>query len=115
MEDKTLQVESLIERTQQLGKTNIELLKLKGVDKASEAISSIASIWAVVVPGVFSFILLSIGVSVWIGDTIGALYLGFLIMAAFYALVAVTILICRIRWIKRPIRNLLIRQLLKKS
>lgn len=115
MEDKTLQVESLIEKTQQYGKTSIELLKLKGVDKASEAISSIASIWAVVVPVVFSFILLSIGLSIWIGDAIGEIYMGFFMVGAFYALVAVTIFLCRMRWIKRPLRNLIIRQLLKKT
>jgi Protein of unknown function (DUF1469). len=115
MEDKTLQVESLIEKTQQLGMTNLELLKLKGVDKASEAISSIASIWAVVVPVVFSFILLSIGLAIWIGDAMGKTYLGFLMVGAFFALVAVTIFICRMRWIKRPLRNLIIRQLLKKT
>jgi hypothetical protein len=115
MEDKTLQVESLIEKTQQYGKTSIELLKLKGVDKASEAISSVASIWAVVVPVVFSFILLSIGVAIWVGDAIGATYKGFFAVGAFYALVAVTIFLCRMRWIKRPLRNLIIRQLLKKT
>lgn len=114
MEDKTLQVESLIEKTQQFGKTNIELLKLKGVDKASEAISSIASIWAVVVPVVFSFILFSIGLAIWIGDAIGEIYMGFFVVGAFYALIAVTIFLCRLRWIKRPLRNLIIRQLLKK-
>lgn len=113
MEDKTLLIESLIEKTQQYGKTSIELLKLKAVDKSTDAISSIVSIWAVVIPTVFSFILLSVGVAIWIGDLLGKMYYGFFIVAAFYVFVAVVAFLCRNSYIKTPLKNFIVRQFLK--
>ena len=115
MEDKTVQVESLIEKAQRYGQTSIELLRLKAVDKSSEAVSTIASVWAVVVPVVFSSILLSIGLSIWIGEAMGKLFLGFFVVGGFFLTIALTIFLCRMRWIKRPLKNFIIRQLLKKS
>lgn len=113
MEDKTQQVESLLEKAQQYGKTGLELLKLKAVDRSSEAISVIGSIWAVVIPAVLFFILCNIGLALWIGEAIGSVYLGFFIMAGFFLLVAAVVFACRIRFIKRPLKNFIIRQLLK--
>ncbi len=113
MEDKTVLIESLIEKTQQYGKTSIELLKLKAVAKSTDAISSMVSIWVVIVPTVFSFILLSVGVAIWIGDLMGKMYYGFFTVAAFFVLVAVVAFLCRNSCVKTPLKNFIVRQFLK--
>jgi hypothetical protein len=83
MEEKSQVFETLIERATDYGKTNLELLKLKAVDKTSDVVST-------VIPDSFVFVMI----------------------ATFMLLVAVIHFFLH-KWIKKVISNFIIKQLLK--
>jgi hypothetical protein len=113
MEDKAPPFETLIERAENFGKTSIKLFKLKAIDKTSEVVSGLASWLVVVILISMFFMILNIGIALWIGEMLGKSWYGFFILAGFYALLAVIIHIFSNRWIRKPVRNSIISQLEK--
>jgi len=109
MEDRATPIESLFERAEEYGKTSLKLLKLKVVDKTAELLSTVIS-WmiAIVVVALF-FIVLNIGIALWLGEVLGKSYYGFFIVAGFYAVVGIIVLL----WIKKPINNSIISKMVK--
>jgi len=57
------------------------------------------------------FMILNIGIALWIGEMLGKSYYGFLILSGFYAILAIIVQIFSNRWIKKPIRNSIILQM----
>jgi len=92
--------------------TRVDLLKMKMIDKASDAASSVVSVIATLVFAIFALILLSIALAVWLGDLIGTMYLGFLIVGGLYVLIAFLFHFFRKAWIKDPIACSLIKKML---
>ena len=112
MDNQSSSIESLWDRTREYIETRAELLKLKAVDKAAGAISGlITKIILVILLFVF-FGLLNIGMAIWIGQCIGEIYLGFFIVAAFYAIAGLVLYLCRNKWIKGPITTTIIKSLM---
>jgi hypothetical protein len=92
--------------------TKVDLLKLQAVNKSSKVISSLVS-RMVIIMIVFLFILtLSLGLSFWIGEALGKVYYGFFIVAGFYALTGLLIYLFRNTWLKKPVGDTLIKQML---
>jgi hypothetical protein len=113
MEDNTKLLESLLERLNDYGQTSLELVKLKAIDKSSEVVSSFIP-HSVVFIMIASFILfLNLGLAFWLGDILGKIYLGFLVVAAFYVLAGVAVNFLLHKWLKRIIGNYYIKSLLK--
>jgi len=113
MEDKATPLEVLLERAEEYSKTSIKLIKLKAIDKTAEMISTLMA-WMVVITLVaLFFMILNIGIALWIGELLGKSYYGFFIIAAFYAIVGILCQVFSIQWIKKPISNSLISQMLK--
>ncbi len=112
MEDKATLINQLIDQAESYGKTSIELLKLKAVDKVADATSSLVSWTIVIVSVALFFMTLNIGLALLIGDLLGKSWLGFFVVAAFYALIALLFLIFRKRWIKKPVSDSVINQML---
>ena len=113
MEDKAMSLEVLLERAEEFSKTSIKLIKLKAIDKTAELISSLIS-WMVVITVVaLFFMILNIGIALWIGELLGKSYYGFFIIAAFYAIVGIMFQLFSIQWIKKPISNSIVSQMLK--
>lgn len=110
METKTSLFEPLLEKVEQYGKTNFELLKLKSLNKTADITSTIISyaIQAIVI--LLFAIMLNIGLAFWIGDLVGNNYYGFLIIASFYGLVGIILYISNSS-IKRSIQNSIIKQM----
>jgi putative superfamily III holin-X len=114
MQDNPLSaIEILWERTSDYLETKIQLIKLNAIDKASHIISAILSQLIILVIAAFVMFLLNIGVALWIGSLLGKLYYGFFILSAFYLLIGILIFIFKKKWIKKPINNFLIKELLK--
>lgn len=113
MEDKTPMVEILFEKSESYVKVSAELLKLKIISRTAEVVSSLMANVVVIIFVVLFFVILNIGVSLWIGETMGKPSLGFLIVAAFYLLMAIIVYMFRNTWIKIPVRNNIIIQGLK--
>lgn len=106
-------IESLIEKGEQYGKTTLELIKLKAVDKSADVASTLISWVIVIVFTVLFFLILNIGIALWIGELLGKSYYGFFVVAGFYALLALIFGIFREQFIKKPMNNSIVSQVLK--
>lgn len=115
MIDNTTPIATLFERAEDYAKTTIKLVKLNAVDKTAEIVSSLFSLLVVSMTVVLSIIISSIGVALWLGKLLGDSFYGFFIMGAFYLLTAVMLSIFREQWLKYPISNSIIRQMIKQK
>jgi hypothetical protein len=109
MEDKATPIESLFETAEAYGKTSLNLIKLQAIDKASELISTVLSWIIVIIVVALFFIVLNIGIALWLGEILGKTYYGFFIVAGLYAVLAIIFLV----WIRNPIKNSIISKMNK--
>lgn len=104
--------ETLFERAEVCSKTTLEILKLKAIDTSVDVISTFVMKLAMyMVMGLF-VVIGSIGLALWIGDVLGKSYFGFFIIAGAYALLAVWLRSCLYQWVKIPVSNFIITQIL---
>jgi hypothetical protein len=113
MEEKFKYIDSLLSSAETYGKTSVELVKLKTVDKVADGTSSLVAWTAVVIALILFFITLNFGLAYLIGDLLGQkTYIGFFIVAGFYGLAGLILFIFKDKWIKKPLNNSLINQML---
>ena len=113
MEEKAKLLESLLNSATDYGKTTIELVKLKALDKTSDVVSSVVP-HSVVLIVLSSFMLfLNLGIALWLGDLLGKLFYGFLIISGFYLLLGLIIYFLMYKWLKKLVCNYVIKQMLK--
>jgi hypothetical protein len=105
-------IETLFNKTKDYVDTRLELFKLKAIDKTSSVASLIVAGIALFVVFFIFFVILNIGIALLIGDLLGKSWLGFLIWAAFYAIVGYVVFASRNKLIKSPITGMLIRKFL---
>ena len=79
----------------------------------SEVVSELTASFVVIVFATLFFLIFNIGVSLWIGEALGKVYLGFFAVAGFYMLGGLLLYFFRLTWIKIPLRNAIITQSLK--
>jgi len=113
MIDDTTPIATLFERAEDYAKTTIKLVKLNAVDKSAEIVSSLFSLLVVSMTVVLSIIITSIGVALWLGKLLGDAFYGFFIIGAFYLLVAIVLRVFREQWLKYPVSNSIIKQMMK--
>jgi len=113
MDEQSGSIESLIEKGEQYGKTTLELLKLKTLDKSADVASNLVSWLIVVIFAVLFFLILNIGIALWLGEVLGKSYYGFFVVSGFYALLALIFGIFRKQLIKEPLNNSIIEQVLE--
>ena len=103
--------EELIEQLKIYVNTEIELGKLTATEKISKVSSNVMA--AIFVGSVFLLFLLFVSFSVayLIGEALHKLWLGFLIVAIFYLLVALVTWFARETLLRIPIMNAILRQL----
>lgn len=89
MEYNTELIEPLFEKFKDYGKTSMELVKLKSINKTSDILSTLLARLFLLLSMTFFLISFNIAVALWLGDLIGKTYDGFLIVAAFYGVVGV--------------------------
>lgn len=106
-------IETLISKAGDVAETKVELWKLRAAGKISETVSSLISIFAMVVLTVAAITILSIGVAFWIGSEMGKTSYGFFIVGGFYAVVGLLVYLFRRSWIKKPLGNLIIDKIIK--
>ena len=113
MEDNTKLIESLLEKASEYGKASYELVKLKALDKTSDAVSSFIP-HSVVFFLVVSFLLfVNLGLAFWLGEILGKAFYGFFVVAGFYCVTGIVVHFFMHKWIKKIIRNYMIKLLLK--
>ncbi len=115
MTDNATLLVTLLERAKDYGKTTFGLFKLNTIDKSADVASSLISRLAILMTVGLSVIIINIGIALWIGKQLGESFYGFFIIGAFYALLAIILSIFRHQWIKYPVSNSIIKQLLKQK
>ena len=113
MEDNTKLLDSLLERVTEYGKTSVELVKLRALDKTTDIVSSIIPHYIIIAFYACFVFFLSVGMAFWLSNILGKTYYGFIVVAAFYALIGIIIHLFMYKWLKIRICNYFIQQLLK--
>ncbi len=111
--DRKELVEDLFEKAEAYVKTSIEIIKLKSADKMAAVAASLISRLVVILFLSFFFLMVNIGLAIWIGESIGHIYYGFFIVSGLYAIIALCLFVFRDSIIKNPIINSIISQVLK--
>jgi len=115
MNDRSNFVESLFGNTSDYVKTNIDLFKLKAVDKSSNVVSATLTIICLLIIFIIVFFFINIGIALLIGDLIGKSYWGFFILTGFYIVTGLVLFSARGRIFKTPVANMMIRKFLKNT
>ncbi|MCC7028937.1 MAG: phage holin family protein [Chitinophagaceae bacterium] len=112
MENIKEEFENLLKQSQEYADTRIELFKLQSVDKLSDVVSSVLSRMVVILIAGLFIVLVSIALSLLIGDLLGKSYYGFFIIAGFYALIGLICSVYRHQLFKGPIAASMIKKML---
>jgi predicted membrane-bound dolichyl-phosphate-mannose-protein mannosyltransferase len=113
MEDIKDSLNSLWDSAEEYGKTTIEIIKLKALDKGAEVMSSVIS-RAIAVFILFMFFLIAtLGLAFWLGEITGKYSYGFFIVAAFYGITGIILFFFLHKRIKMRISNSIIKQFFK--
>jgi hypothetical protein len=115
MSDNTTPIATLLERAEEYSKSTIEFFTLNAVDKSADVVSSLVSRLAVFITVALSILILSIGLALWLGKVLGESFYGFFIIGGFYLLIAILLQIFRHKWLKYPVSNSIIKQMLKQK
>lgn len=110
---ETVTVKELLERTVAYAETNVNLIKLKLINRGSSVTSAFLAFVIIAVFALMLIILLSIGAALWIGKVLGETYYGFFIAGGFFLLLIIVLYTLRNKWLKIPIANSLLKSLYK--
>ena len=110
MENKSTNVEDLFYKIKDYADTRIDLAKLKMIRKASGILSSIISGVVLVLLLFMVLICITVGLSLLIGNALGNVWLGFLIMAGIYIIIGLIMFMSRSKLLKTPISNKFIKE-----
>ena len=110
MEDKLNFIRPLLDSAEEYGKTSFKLIKVKALYKSADAASTVISRLILIVVFLLFTTTLSIAIALYLGDVLGKSYYGFLLVASFYALLAIIIFFIH-PFIKAIINNSIITQL----
>ncbi len=106
-------VKDLAEQARVYINTSVQLAKLKAVNKVSSAASSLVTMIVLPLLILVVIILFSVGFSFWLGRILGAYHYGFFIIGTFVILLILLIYKFRDKWLKLPVANSLIENILK--
>jgi hypothetical protein len=112
MESEIALIKPLFDSAEAYGKTSLELLKLKTLDKSVSIASGFASRSMVFFFTAMFVFTLNIALALWIGEILGKVHYGFFCIAAFYAAMACILHFLMHDWMKMYLGNALIEQIL---
>jgi Zn-dependent protease with chaperone function len=111
--DNTGIIDELLDKATEYGKAELELAKLKALDKVSDIVSgSVPSLIVILSVSVF-MLFLNLGVAVWVGGLLENLFLGFFVVAAFYGIIALIMHLFMRKWLKTKVGDSIIKRVLK--
>ena len=113
MEDKAKIIDELLGKAAEFGRTELELVKLKALDKTSDVVSStVPHLIVIAVISIF-LLFLNLGIAFWLGGVLGNIYFGFFAVAAFYGLTALVLRLFLYKWLKKRVGDYIVRKVLK--
>jgi hypothetical protein len=112
MDTPEMILEKMIEQGQSYSSTSIQLAKLKSLEKATQLSTALISGVSVLILLALFAIVLTIGIALWLGELLGHIYYGFFTVALAYLVLGIVFHFLLYSWIKKPVSNLLINQIL---
>jgi hypothetical protein len=113
MEDNVKLIEALVDSVKAYATVSVKLTKLKALEKISDVISTlIPHTLTLAMIGLF-LLFLNLGLSFWLGEILGKVYYGFLLVAGFYGFVGLMMHLILHKWIKRMVGDAIVKQLLR--
>lgn len=106
-------LEDIFDKVQDYVGIQVEIVKLKSIGHISKAGSRLITGLIIGIFFTLFFLILSFGVAFWIGESMGHLYQGFLIVAGFYLILTILFYLLRKKLFHKLIHNNLTSQLLK--
>jgi uncharacterized membrane protein len=113
MEKVFSKVEELAGSVKDYVNTRIESIKLNAAEKSSFVIANAVAGVVVAIMFIFFLGLASIGLSIVLGEWIGKMWAGFVIVALFFLFIGIIVWLARGKLIRLPVMNALIQQLFK--
>lgn len=113
MENTAASVEMLYEKAKKYTQTSLDLLVLNTIDKTADVLSSLTSRVFIALAVAMFTLFVNVGISLFIGKLLNEYYLGFLIVSAFYFIIAAVLYFFKDKLIETPIANMIIKKLLK--
>jgi len=111
-EDPTF-IDTLFKRVTEFSMTYVELIKLKTLDRASEVLAAIFPDFIISTLMMVFLLFINLGLAFWLGDLLGKVYFGFLLVAGFYFVLALVFHFFMRGWVRKAASNYFIRQLFK--
>ena len=112
IEERKELAEELFEKAEAYFKTNIEIAKLKAADKLAMGVSSFAAVLLFFLFFSFFYLMVNVGIAVWLGNSMGQQN-GYFVVAGFNGAIALFIYLFRESLVKKPIVKAIISQFLK--
>lgn len=113
MERVFSKVEELADNAKEYVNTRIESLKLNAAEKSSVIVANGVARIVVAIVFLFFIALASIALSLVLGEWLGKIWAGFLVVGCFYLFLGIIIWFARGKLIRVPVMNALIQQLFK--
>jgi hypothetical protein len=113
MEKAFAKAEELADNVKEYFNTKIESAKLNAAEKSSYIIANLVAGMAALIVFIFFIIFTGAALSLVLGQWIGKIWAGFLIVAGFYLLMGIVVWTARGKIIRMPVMNALIQQLFK--
>jgi hypothetical protein len=113
MNENTKLLESLLNKASDYGKTSLELIKLKTLDKTADVVSSFVPKSVVIIFVSIFLLFLNLGLALYLGDLLGKIFFGFFAVAAFYILAGAVMHFFMHKQLKRLVADYFIKQVLK--
>lgn len=108
MRTDTTPVELLFEKASHYLNTSIALYKLKIVESATDMLAQLITYFLFFTLLLLAILFGSMAIAIWINVYSDHQYLGFILVAAFYLLLAILVILFKTRAFKNPLQNKLI-------
>jgi len=113
METPLRSFEELVEPVEAYVRTTLELSKLKLLQKVAFIATAMIARYSVMLMFLSFLLFLNLGIAFWLGDLLGAVYYGLLIVSGLDLIVGILSYFFLYKWIKRPVSDLIIKKALK--
>lgn len=114
MEEK-ITTNELYQKAENYAKSSLKLVCLQTVKKSSELFAALGFGFIMVVVVCFFFFLINFGVSLWVGQKLNDLALGFCLVASFYFVLAILLLVFKKTIMNKYFKNWIINQFVSHS
>ena len=115
MTDMKSTISKLVERVDNFSKISYELFKLETIGKSADVMSSLISRLVIIIVVALLILIFNIGIALWLGELLGKSYYCFFAIAGVYLIVSFLLHLFQHQWIKRPISDAIIIQMLKEK